>query len=1127
MNVEEVFELKLYKIDLNDGFGRIHYIHISVYNLDKMKFQLAFPTLLICLLGITSCGEPTPESLKEASANLPETVDFNYHIKPILSDRCFQCHGPDANQRKGELRLDMAENAYAATVGDNNVVKHVLSPGSLKNSEVFHRIISDDAEYMMPPPESNLNLTVEEKALIARWIQQGAEYKPHWSFVSPQKESLPKIQQKDWAQQPIDHFILEKIERNGLIPSEKADKTTLLRRASLDLTGLPPTPEDIDDFLADDSPQAFEKVIDRLLASEQYGERLGVEWLDVARYADSHGYQDDGMRNTWPWRDWVIKAFNENMPYDQFLVEQIAGDLLPNPTKDQLLATCFNRNHPQTQEGGVVEEEYRVEYVADRTNTFGKALLGITMECARCHDHKYDPISQKEYYSLFAFFNNNNDWGIVPYNGEATPTVMLPTPEEEEKLAKIRQQMKPLESAIVSDNFVADFKKWAKNKTPRLSLKEGMVASFDFDKEVEVPKRRLNLDGKKSAGWAGVGGKSKVISYVNRAKGKPDAALLGDVDSRPTTVEGKDGMAVQFHGDCGIRFNRDMDFDRHQPFSVSIWVKLLKEGEKGPIFNNTNGDFEGYRGWICKLNEDGTLSFQLNHVWPDNCIDYQTIDPIKVGEWTHITMTYNGSSKADGLHFFVNGKVPQYKLHRDNLQKSLLHGVKGSNWSNFPLMLGREKERSIENIVMDELRVWDRQLSAIEVQQLFNPEAAAKPNDEQLLEYYLLSGKNRSYNRNLTELTALRKEENLVATDILEVMVMRDRQEVRPTFVLDRGMYDAPTDSVQPNTPSVFASLPDDAPRNRLSLARWLVSKDNSLTARVQVNRLWMMLFGRGLVATQEDFGNQGNLPTHPELLDWLAVDFMENGWDMKSFLKQVMLSATYQQSSIIRKEVAEKDPTNQWYAHYPAYRLPAETIRDHALASSGLLVTKVGGPSVYPYQPKGIWKALATRNATVYQQGTGEDLYRRSMYTIWKRSAPPPSMMNFDAPDRYYCIVSRQKTATPLQSLVLMNDPQFVEASRALAERTIQRGGDQVEDRINYLFKCLVGRSPDPEELNPLKQFYQEERASFSAEPQKAQELLAVGEHPVDPTLDKTELAAYSMIASTVMNFDEFVMKR
>lgn len=1094
-----------------------------------MRFtQQCFLFYWILVLLLSSCGSSIPPEIEAHADELPEVVDFNYHIKPILSDRCFKCHGPDANQREAELRLDFPENAYAKTVGEKGSAAFVIKPNSLKKSEVFHRLVADDPDYRMPPPNSNLSLTDKEKALLFKWIEQGAIYKPHWSFVPPEQSQLPTVQHDSWPKEDWDRFILQKMEEQGLEPAPKADKTSLLRRVTLDLTGLPPTPEQVDDFLADESPDAYAKVIDRLLASERYGERMAVEWLDVARYADSHGYQDDGMRNTWPWREWVIERFNENMPYDQFLTEQLAGDLLPNPSREQLLATCFNRNHPQTQEGGVVEEEYRVEYVADRTNTIGKALMGITLECARCHDHKYDPISQKEYYALSAFFNGNNDSGIVPYNGEATPTVMLPTPEQEEKLAALRAKIQPLEEALLPANYQEDFSAWlAKNKQADLQPKKGLVASFDFEKEVEVSKNSLHLDGKRPAGWAGIGDKGKVASYINQAKGRPDAAILGDKDSRPIIVEGKVSNGIQFRGDCGIRFNRDMDFDRHQPFSVSIWVKLLKEGEKGPIFNNTNGDFEGYRGWICKLNEDGTLSFQLNHVWPDNCIDYQTKDSLAVGEWTHIAMTYDGSSRAEGLRFYVNGKVPKFTLHRDNLQKSLLHGVEGSNWSSFPLMLGREKERSIENIVMDELRVFDRQLSDLEVATLWQGEVSIEPNQAQLLEHYLLTGKNPHFNKTLRQVTELRKEENLVATDVLEVMIMRDRQEERPTYVLDRGMYDAPTEEVEAGTPEVFGGFQQGLPRNRLGLAQWLVSRDHPLTARVQVNRMWMMLFGKGLVATQEDFGSQGNLPSHPELLDWLAVAFMDMDWDIKAFLKQILLSATYQQQSLPSEKAKEVDPTNQWYARFPAYRLSAEMIRDQALAASGLLVPTIGGPSVYPYQPKGIWKALATRNATEYEQGKGEDLYRRSMYTIWKRSAPPPAMMNFDAPDRYYCVVSRQKTATPLQSLVLMNDPQFVEAARVLAERSQGLAGDDPEQRISYIFKALIGRGPTAAELDPMKRLLEQELADFRANSAQAKALLAVGEYTVESQEAPASIAAYAIVASTVMNFDEFVMKR
>lgn len=1078
------------------------------------------------LLFLVSCAEKLPEDLAAFEDQLPDRIDFNFHIKPILSDRCFQCHGPDANQRKAELRLDTKAGAFAQSTGTTSVSSSILTPGKLRNSELFLRIISDDPDYVMPTPESNLALTDREKALIAKWILQGADYQPHWSFIPPQKSKKPTVFAKDWPIQDLDYYILNKIEEHELLPAAQAAKLTLLRRVTLDLTGLPPTPQEIDTFLGDKRPDAYAKVVDRLLESPHYGERMALEWLDVARYADSHGYQDDGMRNTWPWRDWVIEAFNSNMPYDSFLIAQLAGDLLPAPSKEQLLATCFNRNHPQTQEGGVVDEEYRVEYVADRTNTLGKAIMGLTLECARCHDHKYDPITQKDYYSLYAFFNNNNDTGIVPYNGEASPTVMLPTDEEQKKLDSLRAKIDLLEKEALSKRYVEDFKKWMTQEQDELTLKTGLVAAFDFDQAIDYPRNKLNLDGNKSPGWAGIGKKGTITSYINEVKQKPDAVIFGDVDRKPLVSEGKVGNGLEFRGDCGVRFNRDLDFDRDQPFSVSIWVNPLKAREKGPIFNKTNGDFEGYRGWICKLNEDGTLSFQLNHVWPDNSIDYQTKDTLEVGKWSHIAMVYDGSSKADGLKFYINGKVPAHKLLRDNLNKSLLHGVKGSNWSNLPLLLGKEKERTIENFRMDELLVYNRQLSEIEVKTLYNDNGPLEYNQTQWQEYYLLSGQSFEYNAVLKQLQVLRKEENLLATDVLEVMVMQERKDPRPTFILDRGMYDAPAEEVLPEVPAIFESIPDHLPKNRMGLSLWLVSEKNPLTARVQVNRMWKMLFGKGLVATQEDFGNQGSLPSHPELLDYLAIQFMELNWNMKAFLKSIILSATYRQSALTHEETREKDPLNAWYASFPTYRLSAEVIRDNALAISGLLVDSIGGPSVYPYQPKGLWKALATRNATEYKQGAGADLYRRSLYTIWKRSAPPPSMMSFDAPDRYYCIVNRQNTATPLQSLILMNDPQYVEAARVLGERTLNHGGETSEQRIDYLFKCALSRLPDREETSLMQQLLNETQLDFKNHPAKIRGLLETGESIADKSLDAIELAAFTVLASTIINFDEFVMK-
>ena len=1082
--------------------------------------------LFIVFSGIllSHCGNPLPSEVTEAYDKLPEKIDFNFHVKPILADRCYTCHGPDNNARKADFRLDTEEGAFntLATGG------HAFVSGNIRKSKVIERIASADPEFMMPPPESNLILSVEEKAIIAKWIDQGAQWKPHWSFIKPVKENPPEIKNDSWRiENAIDNFILKDLAFQGLEPSPRTSKATLLRRVSLDLTGLPPTVEELDNFLSDDSPKAYEKVVDRLLASDHYGERLALEWLDLARYADSHGYQDDGMRNAWPWRDWVIKAYNDNMPYDQFLIWQLAGDMLPDPTKDQLLATCFNRNHPQTQEGGVVDEEYRIEYVADRTNTFGKAFLGLTMECARCHDHKYDPITQKDYYSLFAYFNNNKDTGIIPYNGEASPTLILTAPEAEEELQGIREEVREKADLLLSERYIDQLRSWLQiTNANSNSLKYGLSADFDFNKEQKIDNRQLQLNkippkkkGKYSANYA----------YFNFAKNRLDAKVFGDMDSRPVMVEGREGMALEFRGDAGIRFNHDVEFDRNQPFSVSIWVKLLADGVSGPVFNKSNGEFEGYRGWICKLNKDGTLSFQINHVWPANSIDLQTKKPLQVGKWTHLVMAYDGSSKASGLKIFIDGVVPDYELITDNLHKSILHGVKGSNWNHMPVLLGMEFRSTIVDLVMDDFKIYQRELSKVEIEALFKGTLVDLKNasQQEQLEFYLLTGQNKEYNKTLREITQLRGRENLIITDQPEVMIMKERPVVRPTFVLQRGAYDAEGDQVQPDTPDMFPAIEQEFSGDREGLANWLVHPDHPLTSRVAVNRLWAQCFGKGLVGTQEDFGNQGSLPTHPALLDWLAADLVENKWNIKELLKKIVMSATYQQSSIASQMAEEVDVENTYYSYYPFHRLGAEVIRDQALAASGLLVRTIGGPSVYPYQPKGIWKALATRNATEYVQQHGDSLYRRSMYTVWKRSSPPPAMMNFDAPDRYYCVVRRQNTATPLQSLVLMNDPQFVEAARMCGERILKESGSSMEEQIDFAFKLLVGRAPRTEELEKIISLYQEEEKDFRENPERASQWLSVGEHPADKSLDQVKLAASSSVATTLMNFDEFVMKR
>lgn len=1097
----------------------------------KLPIVIAFYGGIIGLLiQFVACQSVMPDELVAVNNQIPEIIDYNFHVKPILSDRCFKCHGPDANQRKGDLRLDLPDDAYKKASNLTSEGTYIIDPGNLRRSELVNRILSKDPEYTMPTPESNLLLDDREKAILLRWVEQGAKYKEHWAFLSPQPTQIPAFNEDTWVKNDIDHFILKQLEIIGLQPSPETNDENLLRRIALDLTGLPPTPDEQSQFLSTGHLVPSD-VIDFYLSKPQYGERMALEWLDVARYADSHGYQDDGMRNTWPWRDWVIKHFNQNMPYDTFLLWQLAGDILPHPTQDQLLATCFNRNHPQTQEGGVVDEEYRVEYVADRTNTLGKGILGLTMECARCHDHKYDPVSQKDYYALYAFFNNNNDAGIVPYDGEASPTIMLPDEEASKRLDSLQKRIYVLEEAASqSDQYLEAFEQWwaGNQSNPRTAFPDqsGLMADFSFEREIALDKYAIHLDKgsppKKPAGQKS----SATYAYFNDKKKKPDATIWGHPDDRPKIVEdGHSGKGVLFTGDAGIRFNRDLDYDRDQPFAVSLWVKFLKQGEEGPVFGKTNGDFEGYRGWLCKLNTDGTLSFQLNHVWPDNCIDFQTVNPVSVNTWTHIVLTYDGSSTAGGVKFYIDGEIPEYRLHTDHLTKSILHGTKGSNWSNQPFLLGMELRKSIQHMIADDLLVYNRRLSDLEVKYLHREELPGSDDRDAWLEYYLASGKNDDYNQVQQQLQQIRYEQNLLMTDQPEVMIMHEKKYPRETFILERGAYDAPSVPVEPAIPAVFQKTESWEGQDRLSLANWIIDPQNPLTARVQVNRLWKLCFGKGLVATQEDFGSQGSLPTHPDLLDYLALRFIDLDWDMKAMLKEIMLSATYRQHSKPSSEAVERDPNNDYYSYYPAHRLSAEAIRDQALAASGLLVRKVGGPSVYPYQPDGIWEALATRNATKYQQQSGDSLYRRSLYTIWKRSSPPPAMLNFDAPDRYYCVVSRQNTSTPLQALVLMNDPQFVEAARVIGEKMMET--PSVDEAIDLAFRCLLSRMPRLEEKQNLNSLWQAVYADFVNGRSVSSKILSIGESIANPEMDKNQLAAHTILASTLMNYDEFVMKR
>ena len=736
-----------------------------------------------------------------------DSVDFNLHIRPILSDRCFKCHGPDANQRKAKLRLDTREGALSAL--KDNPDAHVILPGKSAQSEMFIRISSSDTSIQMPPPNSNLSLTEREISLIEKWIDQGAKYKPHWAFIPPAKSNQPKTEKQDWASNEIDHFVLASMEAAGLQPNAQADHERLLKRVSLDITGLPPTLEMQNRFLNDQSEQAYEKIVDELLAQPQYGERMALYWMDVARYADSHGYQDDGLRTMWPWRDWVIHAFNKNYPYDQFVTWQLAGDLLPNPTKEQLLATGFNRNHKITQEGGVIDEEYRIEYVTDRTNTFGKSFLALTFECAHCHDHKYDPISQKDYYRTFAFFNR------VP--------------------------------------------------------EKGLVGDISLASLADPPKIKITTEEVKN-----------ILTFINKK------------DTTP-----------------------------------------------------------------------------------------------------------------------------------------------------------------------------------------------------------------------------------------VEVMVMKDTSWRRPTYVLTRGAYDAHGEPVDVGLPPNI--LPYDSTiygSNRLGLAKWLFDKKNPLTARVFVNRMWQEFFGRGLVKTSGDFGMQGEMPSHPELLDWLAVDFSEHGWDIKRLIKQFVMSSAYKQSSSMSKEKLAVDPDNILLSRGARTRLTAEGVRDLALASSGLLVKEIGGPSVKVYQPKGIWEASTSgRGLSRYVQDHDEKLYRRGIYSFIKRTVPPPGMLAFDASNRDQCEVNRMRTNTPQQALLLLNDPMILEASRVFAERLMLEK-TSTDEKIKKAFQSIVCRQPKQEELTMLINYFDQEKIEFARSPEKAKKFIAVGEYKQEIIEDVVSLGALMQVVQTMYNMDEAISK-
>ncbi len=1016
-----------------------------------------------------------------------DKISYAREILPILSDKCFFCHGPDKEKQEADLRLDIREEAIKAFAWD---------PKNPSESEALIRIFSKKSKEVMPPPKSHLTLNDKEKNLIKKWVEQGAEYEAHWAFVTPPKEiPVPKTNDSKWAKNPIDSFILARLEKEKLQPSPPASPERWLRRVTFDLTGLPPTQAEIDAFLTDKSPTAKETVVDRLLASPRFGERMAIPWLDVARYADSFGYQADINTNAWPYRDWVIKSFNENLPLDQFIIEQLAGDLLPNPTRDQKLATAFNRIHRKTNEGGSVPEEFRIEGIADRVHTAGTAFMALTMECARCHDHKYDPISAKDYYSMGAFFNSIDEFGLI--QGGSTrgkvlpqPALLLPTPEEETQLANLQKNIEAATNELSSyiQSAAPAFQSWlSSNKnfpTPEL------IGKFSF--ETENKGELINdADPKKPAKTGG----------NQLAPGKIGNSILADGDS--STIFPNFGIN---HAD--------------QPLSISLWLKPGENYKHAVVFSNTSSfdvPFSGYELLI----EEGRLTWNLTRELPGCAASITTKQAIPTGEWSHITVTNDGSRKAAGLKIFINGKPAETNTVRDNLTRD--YNI-GDNL-NFT---ARGRDIGIRNGMIDEVQIHTRSISALEVAAIHAGKSASEitATPEQLREFFFsaIDPKAREISNKLSAARAAYRD---AEKPVREIVTMRESENPVPAYILARGDYTQPTKKVERETPDWLPPFPKDQPRNRLGFAKWLTSQDHPLTSRVMINRVWQEIFGVGLVETSDNFGLQGGQPSHPQLLDWLARDFMNHGWDHKRAIKQMVLSATYGQDSKVSPELRERDPANILHARGPARRLTAEMLRDSALAHSGLLVPTIGGPPAKPYQaPGSMWKDI-NNFLPEYKRDKGEGLYRRSLYTFWRRTTTPPNMTLFDTSTREVCSTRRMPTNTPLQALVMLNDPQFVEAARKLSERIIQHGGTTDQARAKWAYREVIGKEPNQEQVNLLTELITEQRDCFTTKSSDAEALLKIGDSPADPKLDKTEIATFTTLAQAILNLDANITLR
>ena len=1059
------------------------------------------------LRGIAGCCLAFCQIFLSPSAPAAEPpLSYNEHIRPILVENCFSCHGADSASREADLRLDRRDDAieYGA-----------IAPGDPDSSVILDRIFSEDPEEVMPPPEIKKTLSAEQKDQLVRWVKEGAEYEPHWSFIPPTRPPLPAVKQADWVRNPIDQFILARLEAEGLTPALEADRRTLARRVAYDLTGLPPDPALVEAFVIDPHADAYERLVDTLLASLEWGEHRGRHWLDYARYADTHGIHFDNYREMWTYRQWVINAFNRNMPFDEFTILQLAGDLVanhgPDVTPDQILdnkiASGFNRCNITTNEGGIIDEEYLVLYARDRTETTAQVFMGLTAGCAVCHDHKFDPLSQREFYELSAFFNNTTQRARDGNVFNTPPILPVPLVADRPRFRELQQELPVARQAVAERKKTArpDFEAWIKSATT-----ESIAATQPQD----TPLVQLALsEGDGGATTANFLGKQTDLPLTSTTSWQPGpsgspAALL-------------DGRAAELPGRA--------DLEHDQPFSVSCWVKVPAVDSSYSLISKMD-EGNAHRGWDIWV-EGRRIGMHLIHAWPEDALKVVANAQLKADTWTLVTVTYDGSGTTRGVNIYYDGALQKNpRIANNKFKKQTIR-------TEVPLVIGgRSQGADAHAVGLTALTIWGRSLSAAEINGLAKADTFADilklPADERpaaakgLYDWWL-----GTFDAAFKQATAIEAklvaEKSAIERRGTVAHVMQEKPGMPKAYILDRGEYDRRLDEVGPDTPEMLPAFPEDLPRNRLGLAQWLLLQEHPLTTRVTVNRFWQEVFGSGLVRTSGDFGITGELPSHPDLLDWLAVEFRESGWDMKQLFRLFVTSASYRQAATTTPEKRTKDRDNRLLSRGPRFRMDAEMVRDTALAASGLLVRKIGGPSVKPYQPPGVWSAVAMPGSDTkkYTASTGADLYRRSMYWFWKRSAPPTSMDILNAPSREVCTVQRERTNTPLQALVTLNDPQFVEAARALADEALFLGGGTDDARIDFIASRLLARPLESAEKTIVKQSLAKLTAWYQAHPDDAKAVITVGASK--PEHDNAVLlASWTMLTNQLMNLDEVLCK-